>query len=71
MIDDEGLPADRPLVAKSPRWTPEEDDLLKRLAEEGLSTALIAERLKRTRMAVQKRAPRVGINLKPPLTNER
>jgi hypothetical protein len=64
MIDDEGLPADRPLVAKSPRWTHEEDDLLRRLAEEGLSIALIAERLKRTQWAARKRATRIGITSK-------
>ena len=64
MIEDEGLPTNRPLVAKSPRWTPQDDDLLRHLAEEDVSIALIAERLKRTQSAVRKRAGKFGIALK-------
>ena len=70
MIEDEGLPTNRPLVAKSPRWTPEKDDLLRRLAEAGLSIALIAERLKRTPSAVRTRANSIGITWKRPPTNK-
>jgi DNA-binding NarL/FixJ family response regulator len=66
----EELPADRPLVAKSPRWTAEEEDLLKRLTEEGQSVAQIAERLKRTETAVRKRGARIGISLKRALGKE-
>jgi hypothetical protein len=42
----EGQAINRPLVAKSPRWTPEDDDCLRRLAEEGRTIAF-AEHLKR------------------------
>jgi hypothetical protein len=53
----------RPLIA-NPRWTAEEDDRLRRLAEEGQSTAVIAERLKRKITAVWSRAYKLGISLK-------
>ena len=55
---------DRPLVAKSPPWRPEQEDLLRRLAEEGENIALIAERLKRTELAVRKRAGKLAITFK-------
>jgi hypothetical protein len=44
-----------PLIA-SPRWTPQEDESLRRLLKEGQSVRTIAERLKRTRAAVYARA---------------
>lgn len=52
-----------PLIA-SPRWMPEDDDRLRRLAQEGRSTAVIAERLKRGEDAVRSRAARLRIALK-------
>jgi hypothetical protein len=36
----------------SPRWTPQEDESLRRLLKEGQSVSAIAERLKRTRAAI-------------------
>jgi hypothetical protein len=45
----------RPLVA-SWHWSPEEDERLRRLAEEGRSVVTIGERLKRSKGAVYKRA---------------
>jgi hypothetical protein len=45
-------------------WTPEEDGRLRRLAEEGRSASVIAERLKRTQAAVYKRAKTLGVALK-------
>ena len=48
----------------SPRWTPEEDNRLRRLAEEGRSAAVIAERLKRKVTAVWSRAEKLGIPLR-------
>ena len=50
------------LVA-NPRWTPEEDDRLRRLVEEGRSAAVISERLKRTQPAIYTRAKKLGVNL--------
>jgi hypothetical protein len=50
----------RPLIA-SPRWTPEEDDLLRRLAEEGRSPTVIAEQLKRKVAAVDR--TKLGLRL--------
>jgi hypothetical protein len=52
-----------PLVA-SPRWTPEEDDRLRRLAMEGQSAGVISELLKRKVTAVWARAHKLGISLK-------
>ena len=45
-------------------WTPEEDVRLRRLAEEGRSAVVIAERLKRSPAAVYKRAKTLGVALK-------
>jgi hypothetical protein len=45
-------------------WTSEEDVRLRRLAEEGRTAAVIAERLKRSRAAVYKRAKTIGVALK-------
>jgi hypothetical protein len=53
----------RPPIA-SPRWTAEEDNRLRVLAEGGRSAAVIAERLKRTQAAVYKRAIKLGVALK-------
>jgi hypothetical protein len=47
-----------------PAWTPEEDARLRRLAEEGRNSAVIAERLKRTRASVLSRASTLGIAVK-------
>jgi hypothetical protein len=49
----------------SPRWTPEEDDRLRRLADEGRSAGVTAERLKRTRAAVYTRAKKLGVTFLP------
>jgi hypothetical protein len=49
----------------SPRWTPEEDDRLKRLAEEGATASAIAERLRRTRAAIYTRAKKLDVKCSP------
>ena len=59
----EGEMIKHPRIA-SPRWTPEEDNRLRRLAEEGRSAAVIAERLKRKVTAVWSRAEKLGIPLR-------
>jgi hypothetical protein len=46
------------------RWTPDEDSRLRRLAEEGRNSAVIAERLKRSRSSVLGRAKTLGIEVK-------
>jgi len=51
-----------PLIADPP-WTMEEDARLRRLAEEGRSNAVVAERLKRTQAAVYKRTKQLGVTL--------
>jgi hypothetical protein len=48
----------------SRRWTPEEDIRPRRLAEVGRSAAVIAERLKRSRLSVYMRVRKLGIRLK-------
>ena len=53
----------RPPIA-SPRWTAEEDNRLRVLAEGGRNAAAIAERLKRSQSAVYKRARKLGVVLK-------
>jgi len=60
---DEANMTEPPLIA-SPNWTMEEDARLRRLAEEGRSTAVIAERLKRGEDAVRSRATRLRISLR-------
>jgi hypothetical protein len=45
------------------RWTPEEDNRLRALAEDGRNAAAIAERLKRSQSAVYKRAVKLGVTL--------
>jgi hypothetical protein len=52
-----------PFIA-STRWTPEEDDRLHRLAKEGRSAAVIAERMKRSVESIKSRAHGLGISLK-------
>lgn len=61
---DSGVSADMTtaLVA-NPRWTPEEDDRLRRLVEEGRSALVISERLKRSQPAIYTRAKKLGVNL--------
>jgi hypothetical protein len=46
------------------RWTPDEDARLRRLAEEGRTSVVIAERLKRSRSSVLGRAKTLGIEVK-------
>jgi hypothetical protein len=45
------------------RWTPEDDNRLRALAENGRSAAVISERLKRSPAAVYKRAKNLGIKV--------
>jgi hypothetical protein len=54
-----------------PRWTAEEDNCLRALAEDGRRAAVIAERLKRSQPAVYKRALKLGITLKMVLRAKR
>jgi hypothetical protein len=49
------------------RWTPDEDVRLRRLADEGRTSDVIAERLKRSRSAVLSRAKTLGIVVKRPV----
>jgi hypothetical protein len=49
------------------RWTPDEDARLRRLAEEGRTSAVIAERLKRSQAAIYMRAKKLGVTLKRPM----
>jgi hypothetical protein len=58
-----------PLVA-SPRWTPEEDDRFRRLADQGGTASAIAEQLKRTRAAVYTRAKRLEVRLVPEMKSK-
>jgi hypothetical protein len=51
-------------VIPSRAWTPEEDGRLRRLAEDGRSAAVIAERLKRSRGSVYMRVRKLGIRLR-------
>jgi hypothetical protein len=46
------------------RWTPDEDVRLRRLADEGRTSVVIAERLKRSRSSVLARAKSLGIEVK-------
>jgi hypothetical protein len=45
-------------------WTPEENGRLRRLAEDGRSAAVIAERMKRSYMSVYMRVRKLGIRLR-------
>jgi DNA-binding Lrp family transcriptional regulator len=51
------------LLTAPPRWTSEEDNRLRALAEDGRSAAVIAERLKRSPSVVYKRARKLGVAL--------
>lgn len=42
------------------RWTPEDDEALRRMAAQGVTRAAAAERLGRSLQAVRNRAPKVG-----------
>lgn len=48
---------------KSKRWTEQEDELLKELIEQGLSTPKIAKKLGRTTDAVKQRRKRFNVQL--------
>jgi hypothetical protein len=50
-------------TAKRP-WTPEEDNRLRRLLEEGTSTLLVAAKLKRTVTALKGRAAIIGVSFR-------
>jgi hypothetical protein len=45
-------------------WTPQEDDLFRRLAEENVGAETIAEELKRSVAALRARAYAIGLPLK-------
>lgn len=45
------------------KWTEEEDNLLRQLAQEKLALGLIAHRLKRTRPAIIARATKLKVSL--------
>lgn len=47
-----------------PRWTPNEDERLRRLMQEGRGVVVISERLKRSENAVMARARSLGIPLR-------
>jgi hypothetical protein len=47
------MPGNRP-------WTPEDDLKLRTLLERGMSATLIAAKLKRTKLAIKKRATLIG-----------
>ena len=53
----------RPLIA-SPAWTPEEDHLLRTLAEQGISRVEIAKRFGRSKNSIGIRATKLGVSLK-------
>ena len=46
------------------RWTPEQLDQLKRLAEEGLPARAIAREMSRTEEAIYVMANKIGVSLK-------
>jgi hypothetical protein len=46
------------------RWTPKEDELFRRLAEENVGTESIAAKLKRSVPALRARAYAIGLPLK-------
>jgi hypothetical protein len=49
---------------RSSRWTPQEDDLLRRMAEASVRPEIIAVKLNRTVHAVKARAYMIGLPLK-------
>jgi hypothetical protein len=50
--------------SRSNRWTPQEDDLFRRMAEANIRPELIAAKLNRTVHAVRARAYAIGLPLK-------
>ena len=52
------------VLRSAPRWTAEEDERLRRLANEGRSAAVISERTKRSVDAVLARANKLGIAIR-------
>jgi hypothetical protein len=48
------------------RWTPSDDERLRKLAAEGRSLVTIAERMKRTPGSIKKRAKKLKIVLRKP-----
>jgi hypothetical protein len=47
-----------------PRWTEEDDDQMRTLAQSGISAAAIAEWLNRSKAAVRKRARGLGLTFR-------
>jgi hypothetical protein len=50
-------------VRRDARWTPDEDDLLRKLARSGESVVNISERLNRSPGSIRKRSLRLNIAL--------
>jgi hypothetical protein len=50
--------------SRSGRWTPQEDDLFRRMAEANIRPELIAAKLNRSVHAVRSRAYAIGLPLK-------
>jgi hypothetical protein len=50
--------------SRSNRWTPQEDDLFRRMAEANIRPELIAEDLNRSVHAIKARAYMIGLPLK-------
>lgn len=44
------------------RWTPEDDEILRQMVQDGKSASMIAERLRRSRSAVCGRMKRLGVS---------
>jgi hypothetical protein len=49
---------------RNTRWTPKEDDLFRRMAEENIRPELIAAKLNRSVHAIKARAYAIGLSLK-------
>jgi hypothetical protein len=45
-------------------WTPEDDAIIKRMAEANASAFLIAAKLRRTISSIQRRAPTLGVKIR-------
>jgi hypothetical protein len=52
------------IESRSSRWTPQEDDLFRRMAEANIRPELIAAKLNRSVHAVKARAYAIGLPLK-------
>lgn len=48
------------------KWTPDQEDLLRRLWSQGMPTATVADRLGRTRDAINKKAKALGLPARTP-----